>query len=328
MTPFTLKERLLHIEEAKKTLGATVPWLCDTIDNDLKHRLGDRPNSEFVIDPDGQIIAMRDWSNPDALRADLEKLVGRVENPTRVADLKLAIETHPRPAASGVVKRVHLSGQGQPLVVKPVESQVPFYAKLRVEADRDLLRTGTGQLYLGFHLDPIYRVHWNNLARPLSWEVTTSAGIFLKPAEGTAPQVDVESDVDPREFVVEVELDPERSPFELSVRYFACSDEEGFCIPVTQKYVVTWQVDRDGGQARRSSASRGSGRVGNRGFTAERLMRLDANGDGKVSHDEMPRPLQRLLSRADRNGDRAIDEEEAKAFEGQNRTGSAARATR
>ena len=52
MTPFTLKERLLHVQEAKKTLGATVPWLCDTIDNDLKHALGDWPNSEFVIDPD------------------------------------------------------------------------------------------------------------------------------------------------------------------------------------------------------------------------------------------------------------------------------------
>ena len=45
---------------------------------------------------------------------------------------------------------------------------------------------------------------------------------------------------------------------------------------------------------------------------AERLMRMDANGDGKVTKDEMPERMQRMLERLDTNGDEAIDKEEAK----------------
>lgn len=333
VTPFTLKERLLHVQEAKKTLGATVPWLCDTIDNDLKHALGDRPNSEFVIDPDGKIAVMRDWSNPETLRADLEKLVGEVENPTSVSDLNLKIETTPRPAASGVVKRVLLPEQGQALIVKPQESKTPFYVKLRAEADKDLIRSGKGNLYLGFHLDPIYHVHWNNLAKPLAWEVTSADGVSVSPASGTGPKLDVESDIDPREFVVNVDAERDAGPFEVTVKYFACNDEQGFCIPVTQKYNVTLEVDRDGGQARRSGSRGGrpggsgqsdSGRStatssqGGRspgGFSVERLMSFDRNKDGKVSRNEMPEQIRRMLDRADTNNDDAIDEKEARAIE-------------
>ncbi len=326
MTPFTLKERLLHVQEAKKTLGATVPWLCDTIDNDLKHALGDRPNSEFVIDPDGKIVVMRDWSNPDSLRADLEKLVGTVENPTRISDLDLKIETTPKPAASGVVKRVLLPEQGQPMLVKPQESRTPYYVKLRAEADRNLLRSGKGKLYLGFHLDPIYHVHWNNLAKPLSWQATPSADTTVSPATGTGPKIDVEADTDPREFVVDVDADRNAGPIEITVKYFACNDEQGFCIPVTQKYSVTLQLDRDGGQARRTGSGRdsgsrppGAGRPQGSpqggGFSVARLMGFDQNKDGKVSRDELPIQMQRMLDRADTNGDDAIDQEEAKAME-------------
>jgi len=324
VTPFTLKERLLHVQEAKKTLGATVPWLCDTIDNDLKHALGDRPNSEFVIDPDGKIVVMRDWSNPSTLRSDLEKLVGAVDNPTQVSDLHLKIETTPKPAASGIVKRVSLPNQGQPLLVEPQESKTPYYVKLRAEADNDLLRSGKGKLYLGFHLDPIYHVHWNNLAKPLTWEVTSAEAVSVTPAKGTGPKIDAESDIDPREFIVDVVADRDAGPFEVTVKYFACNDEQGFCIPVTQTYSVTLKQDRDGGQARRSGGGRGPGgrAPGGRrppggapgGFSVARLMSYDKNKDGKVSRDEMPRQMTRMLDRADSNNDDAIDEKEAEAM--------------
>ena len=327
VTPFTLNERLLHVQEAKKTLGATVPWLCDTIGNDLKHALGDRPNSEFIIDPNGRIVVMRDWSDSQTLRADLEKLVGAVEKPTLVSDLDLKIETTPKPAASGVVKRVTLPGTGQPLLVEPQDSRTPYYVKLRAEADQDLLRSGRGKLYLGFHLDPIYHVHWNNLAKPLSWEIAAVDGVTVTPSSGTGPKVEIESDIDPREFVIDVEAGREAGPFEVTVKYFACNDAQGFCIPVTQKYTVTLKQDRDGGQARRSSGNRET-RLGSRppetgipgrrppgGFSATRFMQFDTNKDGKVSRSEMPRQMIRMLDRADRNNDDAIDEEEAKAME-------------
>ena len=59
----------MHVAEAKRTLGSRIPWICDTMENDLKHALGDRPNSEFVVDPDGKIVVSRSWSSPSDLRA-------------------------------------------------------------------------------------------------------------------------------------------------------------------------------------------------------------------------------------------------------------------
>ena len=46
----------MHVEKAKESLGTTVPWLVDSMKNELKHAMGDRPNSEFIIDPDGNLI--------------------------------------------------------------------------------------------------------------------------------------------------------------------------------------------------------------------------------------------------------------------------------
>jgi hypothetical protein len=45
---------------------------------------------------------------------------------------------------------------------------------------------------------------------------------------------------------------------------------------------------------------------------AERIMKRDSNADGKISKDELPRSMNRLFARADRNGDERIDETEAK----------------
>ena len=54
--PFTLEERLMHVKEAQRTLGSEITWISDTMSNDLKHALGDSPNSEFVVDPAGKIV--------------------------------------------------------------------------------------------------------------------------------------------------------------------------------------------------------------------------------------------------------------------------------
>ena len=319
----------MHVAEAKKTLGATVPWLVDTMDNDLKHALGDRPNSEFIIDPNGKIAVMRDWSNPTILRADLEKLVGKVENPTRVADLGLKIETTPKPAASGIVQRVRMPGRMEALKVDPQEGKHPFYVKLRAEVDQNVLRGGTGKMYLGFHLDPLYHVHWNNLARPLSFEIADANGLEVSPGKGMGPKVKAEADIDPREFLVDIEAGSAKQ-FELTVKYFACNDEKGFCIPVSQTYVVHLNRDRDAGAPRRAGSTRpGSGRPqagrpgggqprGNRppgGFSADRLMAMDRDKDGKISRDELPPQMRQRLSRMDTNGDGFVDRKEAEAIE-------------
>jgi len=56
---------------------------------------------------------------------------------------------------------------------------------------------------------------------------------------------------------------------------------------------------------------------GRGGFSAERLMALDKDGDGKVTKEELPEPMQRVLQRGDANGDGAIDREEAEKLVGQ-----------
>ena len=94
-------------------------------------------------------------------------------------------------------------------------------------------------------------MHWNNLAAPLTFEVKTSAGTKISPSTGEAPKIEVESDADPREFLLDIAAGSGADSFEVTVKYFACNDQEGWCKPVTQQYTVHLEVDRDGGNARR-----------------------------------------------------------------------------
>ncbi|MCH7804513.1 MAG: hypothetical protein IH937_10570 [Acidobacteria bacterium] len=251
LEPFTLEERLMHVKEAQRTLGSEITWISDTMSNDLKHALGDSPNSEFVVDPTGKIVRMRAWSRPDELRRDLEQLVGPVENPTRVSDLNLKIEAPPKVAASGVVPRVRVPGRMMPVKIEPQSSSQPFYMKLRAEVDQRFLREGEGVLYLGFHPDPLYHVHWNNLVDPVKFEITAPDGITVSPAKGEGPKVKEVSDIDPREFLVNIKKSGDsQEPLQLAVRYFACNDEEGWCVAISQEYSISLEPDRDGGRTR------------------------------------------------------------------------------
>jgi hypothetical protein len=212
----------------------TVPWLCDNMSNELKNALGGLNNPEFIFDPDGKIVRLRDWSSPAQLRADLERLVGPVAEPTRVDDLHVRSDTAALGAARGVVRRIEVPNRMQPVTAVPKDAGKNLhYAKLRAEATDELLKNGTGKLYLELRLDPVYRVHWNNLVAPIEYEITAGEKTFVSPATGKGPKVDHESDVDPHEFLIDLQHGDPESPLELTVRYFACSDEEGWCKPVT-----------------------------------------------------------------------------------------------
>ena len=271
VAPFTLAERLMHVAEAKKQFGTQFHWICDSMDNDLKHALGDRPNSEFVIDPEGKIVVARQWSNPKELRADLEEFVGTVRQPTTIADIGMKPIAPPKTAPKGVVPRIKLPGQLSPVVVEPIvendDDPQPFYAKLRAEVDSEFSRNGEGKLYLGFFLDPLYKVHWNNRAAPVTFEITDQRGVVLSEQSGRAPEVKEDADADPREFLIDLSEDPDNPQprgsreITLTVKYFACDDAETFCKPVSQSYRVSLNRDRDGG-SRRSAGGRGGPRRG------------------------------------------------------------------
>ena len=73
---------------------------------------------------------------------------------------------------------------------------------------------------------------------------------------------------------------------------------------------------REGGKDRthRGKESRSGDRGPRSRDVVGRIMGHDENGDGKVTEDEMPQRMRRLLDRADTNNDGAIDEDEAKAI--------------
>ena len=114
---------------------------------------------------------------------------------------------------------------------------MPFYAKLRAEGDPELLATGGGTMYLGFHLDPLYRVHWNNEVDPVEFQITAPPGVTVTPARGVGADPEEPADADPREFLVDVVGQPDDT-LDLEVRYYACDDALTFCIPARQAYRV------------------------------------------------------------------------------------------
>ena len=313
VTPFNLKERLMHVDEAKRTLGSRIPWICDSMNNDLKHALGNRPNSEFIVDPEGKIVVARDWSSPAELRSDLERLVGPVSQPTKISELAMPTRKPPEKAPTGVVKRLSVPEQMSPRKITAVESEIPHYAKLRAEM-------GTEKLYLGFFLDPLYKVHWNNKAPALTFNIKAPTGVTVTPTEGKAETVEVDADADPREFLVTVE-GRSTEPMIVTVKYFACDDAETFCVPVSQEYLVSFERDPDGGTRRqtgdRMAQNRGSS---GRSRMAEMMQRialmraLDINADGKLSADEIE-SAPASLRKIDNNGDDRLSEQEIRGQE-------------
>lgn len=141
---------------------------------------------------------------------------------------------------SGIVPGVRRPAGMVPLKVVPGEQKrpVPFYARLRAEVDRSFLTQGEGKLYLGFHLDPLYAVHWNNRVKPLEFRLESAEGVRVTPSLGRGPKVKQPADKDPREFLLDITATGQFQPLRLTVRYFACDDADTFCIPVTQRYTV------------------------------------------------------------------------------------------
>ncbi len=79
----------MHVAEAKRRLGTSVNWLADTMDNAFHDAMGQTPNSEIVIDPEGFVVVARTWSDPEQLRRDLEGFVGPANHHTTIAELDL-----------------------------------------------------------------------------------------------------------------------------------------------------------------------------------------------------------------------------------------------
>ena len=54
VSAFNIDERLKHIAVAKDRFKSEIPWICDSMENDVKYAFGRAPNGEFIIDPEGK----------------------------------------------------------------------------------------------------------------------------------------------------------------------------------------------------------------------------------------------------------------------------------
>lgn len=320
--PFQQAERARQATLAKKWLHTKVPWLVDDMDNEAAGFLAQDPASNvFLFVADGTELYAGPIENAKALRAALAEAAGRVDDPTQAGALPntslapfKALEEKFYPRVD-----VSLAARFQPLETTPLDSRYPHYAKLRVEGNQELLESGNGKLYLGFHIDPLYQVAWNNLGDPMKYAVKVPAGV-VAPSINSAERVTAEAtDAEPREFVIEARKLDLSKPFAVQVNYSVHSLASGKNIEVSQQYMVYLQPDRFGGQVvgrqlvspkrNKATPKRGTGNA-----FAMMLRRYDIDRNGKLSPDESIGNLRTRFNEVDTDKDGFVTEEEYLAY--------------
>ncbi|TWT64874.1 EF-hand domain-containing protein [Allorhodopirellula solitaria] len=279
--PSSIEDRFAQVEHAEELLQTEIPWLTDTMENKLKTYFVLTPNSQFVFDREGKVVHRESWGRGSSLRESLETLVGKPATLTTTDDLNLPrFERHLTSRNDMLMERVSVEGKAVPLRVEsggessPVAAlrsdnftQTNRYAKLRPEADQQLIETGTGKLYLGFRQDPVLGASWNNLASPPEYKIVAE-GATVSPATGQSKRLEVESDNEPREFLVDVQNWEAGKPISVKLQYFACNKEKGWCQSVQQEFTVWLDEDESAGMVNGRShfpGGRGSARQGGQG---------------------------------------------------------------
>ncbi|MDF7825328.1 hypothetical protein P4B35_14985 [Pontiellaceae bacterium B12227] len=317
--PYQIKERARHAQLAKEQLLTAVPWAYDGMDNAASKALAPEGTSNvFVFSKTGEEIYQGSISEPDSLREVLIGLAGAVTQPYSIEALPSPTLQPVNAAESKLVPRPKVSvatDKFKPLQISPKESRSPFYVKARIEASEELLSSGDGKLYLGFHIDPLYRVEWNNLGEPLKYVLKTPQGVVAPSINSAARVSAAATDAEPREFILQARKLDLNKPLNLQVTYSVHTAAKRN-IEVVQQYTIFLAADAFGGNvigrqissknaisAKAKSASQDSA------FKAM-LRRYDIDRNGKLTEDEVIGGLRTHFDEIDSNGDGAINESE------------------
>ena len=325
--PFHKKERLRHTQLAKELLQTAAPWVYDGMDNQTAMALAStNSNSVFIFSKAGEEIYQGSISQPEPFRDALIQLAGPIELPCRLEDLPAPTLQPINMLKAQYVQRAKISIESdnfRPLQIRPKDSRLPFYVKARVEADEELLSTGNGKIYLGFHIDPLYRVKWNNLGEPLKYALKSPQGV-VAPSINTAPRVSAAAtDEEPREFILQARKLDLNKPISLEVTYSVHTSAKRN-VEVTQYYLIYLQKDTFGGKvigrqispkdmvaASTKSATQSS-------VFKAMLRRFDIDRNGKLTDDEVIGGLRTHFAEIDSNNDGAINESEYTEYRNKN----------
>ena len=80
--PATYEERVAQASQMSEELGLTVPVLIDEMDNAVWCTYGPAPNTAYLIDTDGTIVAKQGWYQPQLMEAAIEEYLGGAATPT------------------------------------------------------------------------------------------------------------------------------------------------------------------------------------------------------------------------------------------------------
>jgi len=321
LQPFHIMERARQAQLAVQLLQTRIPWLLDTMDNEVAKTLLHEGNhaSIFIFSSDGRQRFAGAISDLSAFRKALENLAGAPDAanaPSRTPALKLK-PINLKPAE--VVSRIEFNPVVDaflPLEISPQASRSPYYVKLRAEASTTLLKSGAGKVYLGFHIDPLYNMEWDNSKDPLKYKVYTPEGV-LAPSVNRAPRITAEPmDSEPREFILEARNLDLSKPISIKVEYNVSSPDRRSREKISQSYLVYLRSDPCAGQAYRRQIPYGDSstiRVSINDIHPD-LMKYDANHDGRLERKEVPGTLNMKFPNIDTNGDGYLSDEEYETY--------------
>ncbi|MDF7808707.1 hypothetical protein P4E94_14760 [Pontiellaceae bacterium B12219] len=316
---FDIRERARQSQLAKELLNTAVPWLYDEMDNQTaKALVRNKDAAVFIFSKEGEEFYAGALSDTETFRGVLKNLAGDIAQPFNIDSLPepgLKPINIPLSTVTSLPQTNPRSDKFIPLQTTPGDSRMPYYVKARVEGNQELLESGNGKLYLGFYIDPLYNVEWNNLADPLKYTITCSKGV-VAPSINTAPRVtSTATDSEPRGFILQARQLDLNQPMNMEITYSVYTTAKR-TVEVTQQYAIYLTKDTFGGQAfgrqiplPKTETDSKKGSANNSAFRAI-LRRYDLDRNRKLTKDEAIGKLQAEFQYIDLNRDDEISEKE------------------